>query len=38
MFKPALVFAFVCALAGSLVACSGGDDSADNADNADNAE
>ena len=38
MFKPALIFAFVAALAGSLVGCSGSTDSADNADNADNAE
>jgi hypothetical protein len=34
MFKPALVFAFLVAIAGSLVACSGSDDSADNACNA----
>lgn len=39
MFKPALIFAFVAALAGSLIGCSGTTDSAaDNAENADNAE
>ena len=38
MFKPALVFAFVAALAASLVACSGTDDSSGNADNAENAD
>lgn len=32
MFKPAIVFAFLAALAGGLVACSGGSD--DNACNA----
>ena len=35
MFKPALVLALIAALAGSLVACSGGtEDTADNAENA----
>jgi hypothetical protein len=37
MFKPALVFAFVAALAASLVACSGGD-TGDNTENAENAD
>jgi hypothetical protein len=31
MFKPAIVFAFLAALAGGLMACSGGDENAENA-------
>ncbi len=38
MFKPALAFAFMAALASALIGCSGDTDAADNADNACNAE